>query len=157
MVKNKEISEQKTVASSYIVSFYTHIQYLNDHYANYENVLLELQSKYGSAVDRDTVLEDDERRVLLQNAQNVRYYVHRTYIGYNTILKGLKNVKMPEKIKELWKKIKDQFIVNRKDILEYVMAINDALQSKVMQELLTKSSDIIEGIYGTGQDKKGVE
>lgn len=156
-MSNKEISEEKTAASSYIITFYQHVQALNDSYSNFENVLLEIKSKYKGISFDEIPLENQEKTILLSNCQNTRYYVHRTYISYKTILKGLKKDKLKEKefieLEKLWKKLKEQFILNRDDILNYVININDSLQEDIMKELLVKSTDIVKRMYGTEQNK----
>lgn len=145
--KRKKYSEEEEVTANYIINFYKSVNALTHFWANYENVVLELNNKYSEGSEGYPA---NEKQVLLNNLQDLRYYVHKTFIEYSTMCKAL-GKDFPEKLNILYKSVKNQMIIKLDDIMNYVMQMNFALEEKVMQNLLKSSSQTVEQIYGSNK------
>ena len=150
MAKPKEISQEKIAAANYILTFFRDVALLTHSHANYENVILELESKYDIKEIQETKISDPEKVSLLTQAQEVRYYTHKTYIEYKTIVKSLKK-SFPKKLEELYQKLRKQFILVRDDVLKYTMDLNFALEEQIMQDLLRSSNEFVTKAYGDAE------
>lgn len=145
MGEKTAISEERTTAASYILTFYQDVIYLTHNYSLYLNELTKLGMKYNTS-DVLSKMEEVEKQIIIQLAQNVRYYIHKCYIQYNAVLKAAK-FKEDRSIEEIYKKLRDVLIINRHDLEKYVIAINQVLVNNVMKSLLESSQDIVENIY----------
>ena len=141
--KTKDINEQKTTAANYILNFYNEVAQLTHHYANYENLMLELAEKYGDHQDK---IEDGEKEIIRQTCHTLRYFVTATYIKYQSILSKVGDPN-PD-ITTLYNRLKLQFIVKREDVRNYTILLNSVLVNTVIKDLLQTSSEIINKIYG---------
>jgi len=138
------INEKDIAGASYILTFYKEVQDLTSHYANYINIMLELQNKYDSNVNK---MSDEEKALISQQAQLVRYAAHKCYIEYNSIMLGIKQ--QPDvKLTESYNKIKTNFIINRDDLETYVILLNAVIVKDVIQNLLATSQDFINKVFG---------
>ena len=149
----KKYSKDEEVAADYIVNFYRDVVQLTHEWANYENIMLELTTKHGEGSEG---FPANERQVLLNQVQNVRYYLHKTFVEYSTMCKAMEKP-FPKDLNVLYDKLKKQFIVNLDNIKDYVMKMNFALEEKVMQDLLKSSSKKIEDIYGPKHNESPAE
>lgn len=136
--------EKKITAASYIYQFYSEIQNLNHEYSNYLNIMLELENKYSSNVEKNA--SDEEKNFIKIQIQKVRYSTHQTYIHYLSITKGL-NKNPDNKIVKSYDLIKKQFMINREELEKYVTNINAVLVLEVIKNLLESSQDLIQEIY----------
>jgi len=152
MVTNT-INEEKATAASYIISFYQEVMLLNQHHANYVNVLAEISAKYG---EKDSTLEIDERNILTLAAQNLRNAIQKCHIQYMAIAKNIKPIqnkvkekeeKTEKELRELFKKIIETFIIKADDSSEYVIFLNTFLVKKVMKSILENSQEIVSKMY----------
>lgn len=146
-MKEKKKDESRITAASYIYQFYIEIQSLNDNYSQYLNVLLELENKYKDT-DKAT---DEEKQVLTQVTQLVRFSVHKTFIQYNSIMKGLKKT-VNEDVKTSYEDIKRTFIINREKLEEYVITMNAVLIEDVIKKLLETTQDLLNDLYSDKDD-----
>lgn len=141
--------ESRLTAASYIISFYNEVQTINHNYADYLNYSLELENKYGSGGDFSKAA-DEEKHTISMLLQLVRRSAHKTYIQYNCIDEALPKPKGEKSIsiEKEYEKIKSTYVILRADLEEYVIKLNKILVSRIMAELLTTSSQIIESVYG---------
>lgn len=136
--------ERDITAASYIYKFYTEIQQLNHEYSNYFNIMLELENKYTSDVEKKA--DEQEKTVIKAQVQAVRYAAHQSFIHYSSIMIGTGN-KASKDIINLYNTIKYQFMISRHDLEKYVTAINAVLVQEVIRNLLETSQDLIKDIY----------
>lgn len=138
------MNEKDLAGASYIITFYKEVQDLTSHYANYINIMLELESKYGGQADK---MADDEKALIAQQAQLVRYASHKCYIEYYSIMLGIgqtADIKLTEK----YNKIKSTFVISRDDLEAYVTLLNAVIVKDIIQNLLSTSQDFIGKVYG---------
>ena len=75
-------------ANNYLSVLLNDIEQLKNHLASFNNVLLNLQSKYGIIDDDNKLgksLSEQEKNVLLQTIAMFRAYATRTVIGFNSV------------------------------------------------------------------------
>lgn len=150
MAENKiRIGEEKQAAANYVLNFYQEVQQMTSQYAGYCNVLVEQEYKY-QALDLGK-MDDDTKARIIQEVQTVRYYAHKSYIQYLSIMEGVK-LPLDKDIKELYAKLNKQFIIERSVLEKYVVALNKVLTTKIMKGLLESSSDIVESVYGVNSN-----
>ncbi len=142
--KGAAISEEKTTAASYILTFYQEVLYLTHNYSMYFNTLTEFKQKYGSA--DLTKMGEIEKDNLKNISQQVRYYIHKCYIQYICIAKAAK-FKENKEIEEIYTVIKDVLIIDRDKLEKFVIAINRVLIDNVMKGLLETSQDLVEKVF----------
>lgn len=160
MAKEGRIDEQKTAGASYIINFYNQIQQLNSLYAQYNNVLFEIESKYGQTEEQLGGVTDEERNVIINIAQQTRYMVHLTYISYISISAGTgdkidkeieniyNNIASIQKVedKSLQKKIAP-IIISKLDLRKYTTQLNAFLVKDIIKKLLETSQELAKDIY----------
>lgn len=151
MTEKKQVSEERTAAASYILTFYQEIIALTHNYANYENLMLELEQKYGS---EDEKMSPEEQDIIKQFSSILRYYIRVTYVRYVSIMAGV-GQKTDKKITDLFDKIKDQYIVIRADAQDYVTALNGVLVNKIIKNLLESSQELVQQLYSGTEEEKG--
>lgn len=138
------MNEEKTVSANYIINFYTEVQNLTNHYAQYINFLVELEHLHGKDFNNKKISEE-EKITITQAVQKVRFYCHKCYIQSNCILKGLKQ--QNKEIKPVYDKLKTEFIITRETIESFVIKMNEILVTEIIQSLLENSQEIINNIY----------
>lgn len=145
--KGKKLDEQKTAQASFILSFYTNSQTLANQYSLYENVLIEIENKYGSA-DLGK-MDEGEKQILIETTQTLRHIVRLVYLDYATLISGLKE-KEDINIKNYFEEIRKDFIPQRDTVLKFVIEIKKVIVKDIIKNLLQNSSDVIEAIYSNG-------
>lgn len=148
----KPMSEERTVAASYLLNFYQDFQMLAHHYAQYLNIMLEAQYKYGEEALKK--MNDEEKQTILMSAQNLRYYVNKTYVAYCGImpnLPGKERKKEPEqdKLKAHKESVNGLLIIKREDAEKYLIELNAFIATDIMKSLLQDSEGIVTGLYAS--------
>lgn len=138
------MNEKDLAGASYIITFYREVQDLTSHYANYINIMLELENKYGKDAAK---MGEEEKALIAQHAQLVRYASHKCYIEYNSIMLGI-NQPTDAAVVNKYAKIKTTFIINRDDLEAYVIALNAVIVKDIIQNLLATSQDFLSKVYG---------
>lgn len=136
------MNERKAAGANYIISYFNEVQQLKVLYAQYINFLLEIRTKYES-LDK---LEENEKLQLGQLAQSVRHLVHLTYISYVSIF-SIGKLKINKDITDLYNKISITYIINTKELEQYVTEINKSLVLDIIKDLLSSSQDIVSDLY----------
>lgn len=157
--KKQQMSEERTAAASYVLTFYQEVQALTQGYAQYLNILAELEARHG-VEDLAKRVEENEKQLLVQTVQNIRAYANKVHISYNCIRDNLPELKEERerqeseenhrRIEAAKTKINAAFIIRTQDIEEYVIGLNKFLVSHIMRNLLVSSSDIVNSIYADG-------
>lgn len=135
-------AENKKIGQSFIFSFYNECMALLVVYSNYINVLAEIDN-----LTDPNKLEDNSKAIVLQSLQQVRQSVSVTYIMLQSIKENIK-ASETDKIKELYDRIKKDFVIKSEDLEDYVIRINKIIASEIMQNILINNKDIVESIYG---------
>lgn len=142
---NIDETQKKEASASYIIVFYNEIIQLGMLYAQYLNYLVELEYKYKGF---DLKLMPEEEMKLLNIAlQTVRGSAIKTYTQYTVLKEYVKNKSNDDVINKSYEKIKNNFIIDRKDLETFVTEINKFLVNNVIDQLLKDSKDILEEIY----------
>lgn len=137
--------EKKVAGASYIYSFYGIVQQLTTDYANYLNLMLEIQFKYGDETPVDKMPEN-ERLMLIQLMHNIRFSVHKSYVQFVSMSELLK-IKEFKVLTETYTKIKTQLIINREDLDKFVIEMNKILLNDIIKTLLETTQDIVDKLY----------
>lgn len=130
-----QLSEEKTAGASYVLSFYQEVATITHHYANYLNIFVELKEVYDGNEEK---LTSSEKEVLKNYCQTLRYYVTKTFIGYESIMLGL-NEKPNNDIKIIHDMVLKQYIVKLEDIKKYVVLLNSMVMKKIIKNLMETS------------------
>lgn len=138
------MNEKDLAGASYVLTFYKEVQDLTSHYANYLNIMLELESKYAGHADK---MPDEEKAFITQQAQLVRYTAHKSYIEYCSIMQGIGQNADP-KIVASYAKIKNTFVINRDDLESYVITLNAFIVKDIIKNLLATSQDFVNRVFG---------
>lgn len=147
--KPKAADEKKQAASSYIILLYNNVVSVTSNYALYMDLILQLQYKYKN-VDIEK-MSDEEKQLIFSRVGEIRYAAQMAYIAIDTIQEKIPDIHTAaekEKFKSLYLKVRDNLIINRDDLLDFVMSANRFLTSKVMKEILENSHDYLNQIYG---------
>ena len=137
------MKERLVAGANYIAIFFNDIQQLTHNYAQYVNYLLELEEKYGGNLGNVTV---DEKNSLGMLSQTVRYYVNKSYIEYCSIYPAIKEKQEPDLENNISGVLKD-YVIKRDILKKVVISMNKVLVNDIIQDLLSKSEDIFQGIY----------
>lgn len=143
--RGNKMSEMKQAGASYIVAFYNDIMNLNHAYSVYLNLMAELGFKYQVSDDVDKA-SDQEKKVLLTQVQETRYFCNKTYLGYQTIKRKIPSMDNP-KLEQSYLKVRDQLIFHRTELESFVVEINDILLNEVFEDFLTSSKSTINNLY----------
>ena len=140
--KGRVEEQEKTTGASYIINFYNEVALLTHNYAEYLNLIEEIEYKY-----KDIAKISENERSLLQTAvKSLKYYINKTFVMYKCIIETSKQTE-DKKVNALRNKIKENFIIERVVLEEYVILLNTLLIQKVMKNLLETSQEIVESIY----------
>lgn len=146
---NTQLSEQRTAAASYILSFYQSVQTLTATYANYSNMVELLANTYGEEGLKN--LSDEHRNALMGLVQQIKYYIKHTYVQWSSILHGTtKDDDEPENtLEELYDKLKGgkNYVIDVEDVEQYVLQANKVLTKDIIRDLMENSQEIIDSIY----------
>ena len=139
------IDEKKAAGASYIINFFKEVDSLTVTFAQYLNIMLEIETKYKSEVSVEEMTEH-EKGVVTQTFQTLRYHALKCYVQYNAI-KPILKFKYNEKLENSYKKVKNTFIIPRDSIEEYVTELNTLLLKNIIQNLLESSQDIVGKVF----------
>jgi len=143
-------SEKKAVGISYLYSFYMEVQNLINNYAQYLNLMIEIESKYPSAQELQKA-DEEHKNIVNQWLQNVRIYISTTYIKYKTLSSVLKLKDNPELDKK-HKEILSKFVIDRNILEQYVIEMNKILITDIIQDLLENNTE-----YAYGANKESFQ
>lgn len=145
MQEKQPVNEKKQVGASYILTFYNNVIALNDVYAQYCNLLAELQAKYGDEfTDKSS---DQEKNLFLDVARSLRHLIITSKIQYE-VIKNNTGLKVADEEKARYNNLRDTLAPKRPDIEEYIIKLNDFLVSEIIKELLVNSTSIFNTLYG---------
>lgn len=134
-----------------MVMFYQNVLILTNTYSSYLNLMLELEHKHETVEGEDAKpLEPIETEATNSLVQQVRLEAHKTFIQYQCIKDQLKNTldkKSEEKMDKAYEKIKTEFVINREALKDYVVFMNRALVSEVIESVLRSSNQIVSQVY----------
>lgn len=146
MVKDKgRVSDEKATASSYIINFYNEIVLLNQYYSLYDNLLIELNAKYG----QDGLVEGGgDKELLFRTVQEVRYHARLAYLQYKSIISS-NSTKLVEDvtITNNFERLKKDLIIDSDLLSAFVISLNSVLITEVMKGLLKSSQDIVSNVF----------
>lgn len=146
MKQQASISEEKTAAASYILSFYQEVGNLTTAYAQYQNLMIQFDEQYAGQLEVKPT--DEEQNLLKQTMQNIRFYVNKSYIQYRSIASN-RGIKLSKDIQKNHQKINKGFIIERKALKEYTNSMNAFLVKNIMKKLLESSQEVVENIFKT--------
>jgi hypothetical protein len=149
MENKPEYNEQKYTSSSYVLKFYESVILLTSNYANYSNLLNNINNSLkGVSLNH---IPGQTKKVLLDTIANIRYYQVHCYTNYITLTKATK-----EQIDHNIEKINNNImninnsIIKIEDLKKSVEIFHSFLGKTVMKELLTSSSDYYNSVFING-------
>jgi len=140
-----QVSEDKTTAASYIISFYREVEELSHYYALYLNFILELEGKLGSQFEK-TELGEADKNIYKEALHNMRYYTIKAYNRYRCLVET-KRIKESKTLEKIYPEIEKNYAITRPQIKIIVIKFNVILADEVMKSLLETSQAIVENIY----------
>lgn len=145
MTKDKKpISDEKTAASSYILTFYQEVMYLTNLYAQYRVAIKKLAYRYGSDLEK---LSDFDRTNLDQSITSVTMYVEVVYVKYQTLINAVDNIEENKELVNAYTNIKDAYVLKGEDLYNFVLQLNFVLAEKIMKGLLESSQDLVNEVF----------
>lgn len=145
MKEKAQISEERTAAASFILGFYEVVVMLKQNYANYCNILEELNYRHQSDISQ---LDEADTKNLKQVIANTKFYIQQTVLDYTTIFNATKKKGDKNKIEELYKQLNDTgYVMDREALQAFVQEANNKLAEDIIKSLLKSSSDVIKEIY----------
>lgn len=140
------MDDEKKTGASYIITFYQNVEALKAAYAQYLNLLLEFEAKYGTD-DGLGEMTQPEKDLLNTGLQNLRYYAIQANQGFVSISAMAENIKFSkedgERAGELYKHFKTKYIVEREIVEEYAQLMDKFMVANVIKGLLKSAQDII--------------
>lgn len=133
-------------ATSYLSILLNDIEQLKNLLASYNNVLINLKSKY-NVIDDDIklgkLMGEQERQVLLQTIGMFRAYSTRIYIAYNSIKSKFVSLSDETKnsITKNYKIITNNAVPEYETSEEFVQAISDLFVNEINIQSLINSSN----------------
>lgn len=86
------MDEQKIASANYILGFYNEVTQLNNNYAIFLNLMIEIEKTTGQDLSG---LTEIHKEALLKVIQTVRFNIHKTFIYYKALkpsMRGLNNI-----------------------------------------------------------------
>lgn len=147
MSKDHEVNEQKTVAASYILTFYQEVDLLTRAYAEYESFMKSVDEVMKAQGERKQ-LSQEELDVIKNMVARIRELVNMTKVRVDVILPYLKEAKAPKDFTKQHGDVLKSYIINIEALNVYVKSLNQILVSGVIQELIETSKRFMEALYG---------
>lgn len=149
-------TEDRIVASSYILDFHNIVKNLNHFTMQYQNAVIQVGSLYRSVEDQEGMqVNEVQNSAFINILQECRYYVNFSFIKLKTISDNLKAPKEEDKwekslkeMEELRDSMNRDFIIESDKLLQYTGMVNNFLLSSVVKDLLETSQSFLEGVYG---------
>lgn len=143
MADKKPISEEKSTAASYIVTFYQEILQLTHYYSLYYNTLMENKAKKQHNSE-NTEADINNIAMLIQN---LRYLSNKLHIMYGAISIQLKKEKN-QVLEEAMMQLNLQYSIDINQMKIIVEQYHVFLMNEIMKTILESSQDIMKNIYG---------
>lgn len=144
-------NERQEASSSHILNFYNDVQYLNHHFANYLNIVIELKHKNDDFKESGELASLDEAgsENITNLVQTIRYYLHQFILKYKGICTGT-TLEEDKEIEQLYENMLEEknFIPPVETLKKFVQKANNVLITDVISNLLTTSQEIYTQIYG---------
>lgn len=129
---------------------------LNNAYARYVNILIELAEKYNlkEGIKEDTNLDPEDRNLVIMARQELRNFIIRSYLKYNAIKDFIKDIDIDEnKLKDTYEKArKDLKMGGEENIEHFVSEINKVFASSTLSDILVEARDIYRQMIETGHE-----
>lgn len=142
------VNEKTLAAASYIITFYQEVQALNQLHANYLNMLLELDYKFGKTMENlDPAIKDHITLV----SQTLRSSVHKAYIAYSCIrlkVDSKEDVAFEKLVETSYNQISTDFIPERDVVTVFTVSMNKMLVNDIFTDLLKTSQSVLSDVYG---------
>lgn len=140
------------VASSQIVNYYNQIENLKHQNAIYIIKKLDMKEKYQGDFKN---MEEDDREIIRQIMQEVRYAIIRSWGEYQGLLGlKLKKFKLDPELEKLYSLLIEEgpYVMDSKQIEAYAKRMNDILTSATMKNLLESSQELLQDLYDTSTE-----
>lgn len=143
--------EKKRVAEAYIIEFYNDVIALTRWYANYMTIGLELEGKYGEEILKSA--SEAEMAELKNILTNLRYHILKSYIWYESIVKGLQQ-EPNNTLGMLYTRFNTSYLLKREELEQYIKTINSVLvENTQLKALLENSVSVVSDLYGESESK----
>jgi hypothetical protein len=141
------MSQKTLMEGSYIIAFYTNIGTLNNYYAQYQNLMLEIKHTYSNDIDvlkKAESMSPDQRDAIKQATQSLRIITTQVYMQYESLKKQIKiEEKQDEEIQKLYIEIAEKYIPDAESMKKYVLSFNKVLANDILIGLFDTSQEII--------------
>lgn len=137
--------EERITQANYIINFYNEVALLTNLYAEYKNILILIDSKYGGAIEK---IEETDRNYMFDIVQQIRAGINKINI-YSNCFQDKEIVPKADNTK-LIKEVNDDLIIKSETVEKLTIFYNQILINNIMKDLLKSSQDILNNIYNDG-------
>ena len=125
--------------------FFQEINILTDQYANYKNIIYEVEYKK----KHDEEVLEDQKNALQISAQNLKLMSNKIYVHFKSIEPVLElSVEQVAKMTDMYNKITKGGLLPVVDDVEcFVIEINKLLVTDVIRNLLETAQDTLDSLY----------
>lgn len=142
------MSQNKIMEGSYILAFYNNVGTLNNYYAQYQNLILEVKQQYSNNIElfkKINELPENQRETIRTATQALRIIAVQVYMQYESLKKQIKVTKeQDEAIQTLYTDVTDKYIPESDKIKDYVLKFNQVLTNDILHNLFDTSQDILD-------------
>lgn len=139
--------QDKITGSSYILTLYRDIEYINEYLPAYKTALLTIEQKTASEGKQpeDVLINirSEEKDGLLEVTNTIRFLLIRTYVKISSLSQNFKSFeKFSKENKTKYDEIISKPFPNYEDLTEYIISLNKVFISSVAQEFLKDAKEI---------------
>lgn len=142
------MSQKTIMEGSYILAFYNNVGTLNNYYAQYQNLMLEIKYAYSNDTEvlkKSEGIPQDQRDSIRQATQSLRIIAVQVYMQYESLKKQINITEQQDKeIQALYIDVTEKYIPESETIKQYVLKFNQVLTNDILHDLFDTSQKIID-------------
>jgi len=126
--------------AGYILGLYQSIETLNDVIADYIDLVVSMNAKYGE--NSEAKMTDKEKEALRNIVYLIRRAVFKIDIKLRALASKIESIKIPKKLENLTKKLIEAPVYDFKDLQDYALEVNRIFVEGIGYDVLEKLGDI---------------
>jgi hypothetical protein len=144
---NTKSSEHEEIGVNYLIIFFREVAALTHSYANYYTAIAQMKDKYGDKDGWDKGISEEDRKILLEVLQNLRYYGVKTMVQFRALKQQLRMD--GDEVEAAFKQAYDvkKYVLILDDVERYVIALNGFLLKDVVKDMFDRAQDFINKVY----------
>lgn len=133
---------------SYLHTFAQNIYLLTQQTASYRNFLLKLEKE-----SKDGELTIEQQKLFDSGIEALRHTLYLVHVQYKAISKSVKQIKFNEEIQTCYDKIEKKYVIDRIELDNYVVLINEELMAEALKDLLNTSESMHNRLYNESKEE----